>query len=111
MQQSLSLFAAALLFITAGYHLTGLQQISDGLVGQRRGLIRAAWVIVAVDWLVIGGIWLAVGLHIVPQAVAVWTAPIPLAAAMMLVVTMGLRFPGVWVLGVAGLLGSILGLL
>ncbi len=110
MQQSLLLLAAAVFFVTAGDQLTGLQPISGGLTGERRGLIRAAWVIVAVDWIVVGAIWLAVGLHIVPQAVALWTAPVPLAAAMMLVVTMGLRFPGVWMLGTAGLLGSLSGL-
>ena len=58
MQLLLSVSAAALLFVTAGYHLTGLQRISDGLEGEWQGLIRAAWVVVAIDWLVIGVIWM-----------------------------------------------------
>lgn len=106
----LSICGAALLFVTAGYHLTGLQEASTGFVGERRGLVRAAWILVAAYWSVIGVVWIAAALRFLPPATAIWTASIPLLGAIVLTATVGARFPGVSLLALAGFLGLISGL-
>jgi hypothetical protein len=109
MQLLFSISGAALLFLTAGYHLTGLHQVSDGLVGERRGLIRAAWVLVAMDWLLIGVSWIAAALQYLPPTIVIWTATVPLLGTVVLYATLGPRFPGVWLLGAAWALGTASG--
>lgn len=106
----LSISGAALLFVTAGYHLTGLQEASAGLVGERRGLVRSAWILVAAYWFVIGAVWIAAALGVLPQTSTIWTASIPILGAIALTATVGPRFPGVSLLGLAGILGLISGL-
>ncbi|KFC70605.1 hypothetical protein FF80_00877 [Devosia sp. LC5] len=107
----LSISAAVLLFVTAGYHLTGLQEASAGLVGERRGLVRAAWILVGAYWFITGAIWIAAAFRFLPQATAIWTASIPMLGAIALTAMVGPRFPGVSLLGLAGTLGLISGLI
>lgn len=53
MQATLTILGAVALLFTAGYHLTGLRQVSAGLEGERLGLTRAAWIGIAVDWILV----------------------------------------------------------
>lgn len=106
MQTFLVSIGAALLFVTAGYHLTGLRQVSDGLSGERRGLTRAAWIVVALDWIAVGAAWMAVAFGYFPGEVALWTAVLPLLGAMVLACVLHPGFPGVWLLFLAAVFGA-----
>jgi len=102
MAMTLAILGALALLFTAGYHLTGLREVSAGLEGERLGLTRGAWIGIAVDWILLAFAWLAAAFGWFPAIVLTVTSALPLAAALILIGTLGLKFPGVWLLAFAG---------
>jgi hypothetical protein len=97
----LAITASALLLITAGYHLSGLRQVSAGLSGERLGLTRAAWIGIAIDWMLIAAAWVAAAFQLLPTLAFGLGAALSFTSAIVVAATLGLRFPGVWLLGAA----------
>ena len=103
---------ALLLVATAIIHGLGGQMVAGWVSGQRAGVLQALWYLPAIDWVAVAVAWAAIA----------WTgsirlgwligllAAIPAAAAVLIVVTIGPDFFGVWMLAGAvllALLGSI----
>lgn len=102
--------AVGLMFLTGGYHLTGLRDLASDNSDEIALLVRAAWIVVAVDWFAVGVLMLAAILGVIPGYGLLVAGSIPLAAAVVLGFVVGPRFPGVWMLAIAGFCSWIAGI-
>jgi hypothetical protein len=94
--------AAALMVVTGAYHLTGLRDLGPRVSDETSQLVRAAWTILAIDWFLIAAVMVATSLGAIPEFALVVAGVFPLAAALVLGIVVGFRFPGVWLLALAG---------
>ena len=102
LQKVLLVLSALILMITAAFHMTGLAKAIEGLVGEQRQFAKAAWIIVALDWLLIAIALFAAASGLLTFDIALLAGTLPITAGLLLSLVMGPKFPGFWLLAVAG---------
>ncbi len=107
--RTLLLVGALLLLATAAFHSSGSDMVAGHLPGMRGRIVEMLWFVPPIDWLVVALCWAFVAVRADRRLrPIVWiTALIPLAVAVMLAATIGIGFPGLWMLVAAIVLGVI----
>jgi len=107
--RTLLLLGSLLLLATAAFHSSGSAMVAGQIEGMRGRIVEMLWFVPPIDWVVVALCWafVAVRGQRSLQPIVWITALIPFSVALMLLATVGIGFPGFWMLIAAVVLGVV----